>query len=71
MFDISLILPLDSRAFSTFPGINSSSCRIYLKSVLDIVPLLCANFKAINVSKVIWVVNAFVEATPISGPAWV
>ena len=34
-------------------------------------PLALANLNAINVNSVIWVVKAFVEATPISGPACV
>ena len=38
---------------------------------LESVPFACANFKAINESTVICVVKAFVDATPISGPAWV
>ena len=53
MFEITFIVSFDNKAFSTFPGINSSSWRMYLKSVFEIVPLLCANFKAIKVSEVI------------------
>ena len=41
------------------------------KSDLEILPFSFANFNAINVNTVICVVNAFVEATPISGPACV
>ncbi|CAI8448560.1 MAG: Uncharacterised protein [Polaribacter sejongensis] len=40
-----------------------------LSSDLEISPFLDANFKEINAKTVICVVNAFVDATPISGPA--
>ena len=42
-----------------------------LSSVLEISPFLEANFNAISVKSVICVVKAFVDATPISGPACV
>ena len=35
------------------------------------IPFAFPSLRAIKVKTVIWVVNALVEATPISGPAWV
>ena len=65
---ISSINTLDSKPFPLLPV----SLPIPLSSSWNLdsemAPFSLANFKAIIVSTVIWVVNAFVEATPISGP---
>ena len=61
----------DFNVASTFSGMVSNSTRCLLKSELDMVPFAFANRNAMSVKTVICVVNALVEATPISGPAWV
>ena len=62
---------LVSSTFATRAGIDSISVRISLYRSSEMVPLALASFRAMRVRIVIWVVNALVEATPISGPACV
>src|SRR6476620_9544074 len=50
---------------------TSNSCKYLWKSEFDKVPLALAKRSAIIVNTVICVVKALVDATPISGPAWV
>ena len=68
---ISLIAASDFNTVSMCEGIESNSFIKCAYSESAIVAFSLASFKAIKVSTVIWVVKAFVEATPISGPAWV
>ncbi len=52
-----------------FSGRTLSSSAISFNCFPDNVPLLFAIIKVINASDISWQVKAFVEATPISGPA--
>ena len=61
----------DFKTFEIFSGINSISLISSLYVVWLISPFLYAISNDINASTLTCVVNAFVEATPISGPAWV
>ena len=68
---MDLTLLLVPRTFLIFFSIELIS-YIYLRySLEEIIPLDLASLTAIRYKTVIWVVKAFVEATPISGPAWV
>lgn len=67
--ETSMICSLTFRASSTFAGRFSKSTNNSMYFVLVIVPFLLATIIDIIAKTVTWAVNAFVLATPISGPA--
>ena len=67
---ISSILSFNNKASAIVSGNNLSALTI-LPLSLGFKPLLLASDKANSMSPASWVVKALVEATPISGPAFV
>ena len=71
MLDKSLMLSLEASILSIFEGIRFNSSSSVRKRDCGMLPLSRAMHKAIMVNTQTCAVNAFVEATPISGPTCV